>query len=80
MLWNAAGEVTETTIANVVVEQDGHYLTPPVSAGLLNGTMRQELLAQGRIEEARVTCDMLKHCDGLFLVNSVRGWIPAILV
>jgi para-aminobenzoate synthetase/4-amino-4-deoxychorismate lyase len=80
MLWNAAGEVTETTIANVVVEQDGHYLTPPVSAGLLNGTMRQELLAQGRIEEARVTCDMLKHCDGLFLVNSVRGWIPAVLV
>lgn len=80
VLWNAAGEVTETTIANIVIEQDGHYVTPPVLCGLLNGTMRQDLLDQGRIEEAPVTCDMLKNCDGLFLINSVRGWMPAVLV
>ena len=31
LLWNARGEVTESTIANVVAEIDGVRYTPPVS-------------------------------------------------
>jgi para-aminobenzoate synthetase/4-amino-4-deoxychorismate lyase len=49
LLWNAAGELTETTIGNVALRIDGRWLTPPVSAGLLPGTYRAALLAEGRI-------------------------------
>ncbi|MEM8708931.1 MAG: hypothetical protein AAGE98_20885, partial [Actinomycetota bacterium] len=33
----------ESTIANLVVEIDGEYRTPPVDAGLLPGTKRDDL-------------------------------------
>jgi para-aminobenzoate synthetase/4-amino-4-deoxychorismate lyase len=35
VLLNAEGEVTETTIGNLVAEIDGERLTPPLDAGLL---------------------------------------------
>ncbi len=37
LLWNERGELTESTIANIVVELDGALVTPPVEAGLLAG-------------------------------------------
>ena len=79
LLWNPAGEVTESTIANLVVELDGELLTPPVSCGLLPGTYRAELLEQGRIKERVIRIDDLPRCAGIFLVNSVRRWRPAAL-
>jgi para-aminobenzoate synthetase/4-amino-4-deoxychorismate lyase len=80
MLWNAAGEVTEATEANVVVEIDGRKVTPPVECGLLPGTFRAELLARGEIVEERVSVGSLQTCDRIWLVNSVRGWMKAIVV
>jgi para-aminobenzoate synthetase/4-amino-4-deoxychorismate lyase len=80
ILWNPAGEVTETTIANLVVEQDGRRVTPPIACGLLAGTMRAELLATGEISEERVTIHQTREAPRLWLVNSVRGWCPAALL
>ena len=86
ILWNPAGEVTETTIANLVVEDvdDMNFrsrrVTPPVACGLLPGTFRAELLAAGEVSEARVTVEQLRAAARFWLVNSVRGWCPAILV
>ena len=51
LLWNTRGELTESGIANVVVERGGHRLTPPVSSGLLAGVERAALLADGRARE-----------------------------
>lgn len=80
ILWNPAGEVTETTIANLVVEIDGRRVTPPVECGLLPGTMRAEVLATGQVHEARVTVEQLKAAPRFWLVNSVRGWCAAELI
>ena len=80
ILWNGAGEVTETTIANLIVEQDGRRVTPPVACGLLPGTMRAELLSTGEVEEARVTVAEMRRAPRCWLVNSVRGWCPAELI
>jgi branched-subunit amino acid aminotransferase/4-amino-4-deoxychorismate lyase len=86
ILWNAAGEITETTIANLVVEDAGDVetgvrrVTPPVVCGLLPGTLRAELLATGEICEARVTKEQLKVATRFWLVNSVRGWCAATLI
>lgn len=74
ILWNAKGEVTESTTANIVVEIDGDRVTPPVDCGLLAGTFRAELLARGELTERSVTIDQLHAAARLWLVNSVRGW------
>lgn len=80
LLWNERGEITESTIANVVVELDGELLTPPVSCGLLAGTFRQALLREGKISEGIIRKDAVTKASRLFLVNSLREWRNACLV
>jgi para-aminobenzoate synthetase/4-amino-4-deoxychorismate lyase len=80
LLWNARGEVTEATIANVVAEIDGVRVTPPVSCGLLGGTFRAEQLEAGTIRERVLTKSDVASASRLWLINSVRGWVAAELV
>jgi len=79
LLVNERGEITESTIANLVVDIDGERLTPPITSGLLAGTFREELLAKGEIHERVITPRMLDQADALWLINSVRGWMPVVL-
>ncbi len=74
LLWNERGEVTESTIANIVAGIDGKLVTPPVSCGLLAGTFRAELIERGEISERIITIDKLPDADALHLINSVQGW------
>ena len=76
IFWNELGEVTESSIANIVVEIDGERWTPPRRSGLLAGTFREELLARGEIRERVILKNELKRADRLFLINSVRRWMP----
>jgi para-aminobenzoate synthetase/4-amino-4-deoxychorismate lyase len=80
LLFNERGELTESTIANLVVELDGELVTPPVSCGLLGGTFRAYLLEQGKIQEKIIDQEDLARCTQIFLVNSVRGWQKARIV
>jgi len=80
ILQNERGEVTEAVTFNVVAEIEGHRVTPPLDCGLLPGTFRAELLATGAITERRITVAELGAATRLWLVNSVRGWVPATLV
>jgi para-aminobenzoate synthetase/4-amino-4-deoxychorismate lyase len=74
LLVNEEGEVTESTIANVVVRDEDGYWTPPVASGLLPGTFRAELLDRGAINERRITLEELREAKEVWLINSVRGW------
>lgn len=80
ILYNERGEVTETTIANLVCEIAGRRLTPAVTSGLLAGTLREELLDRGAIEEAVISREMLAQADKVWCINSVRGWRRAVLL
>lgn len=80
VLWNQRGEVTESTIGNVVAELDGARVTPPVTCGLLAGTYRAELLDTGAIRERVITKDDLSRASRLWLINGVREWIESTLV
>ncbi len=80
ILWNERGEVTETTIGNVVLELDGQLVTPPVASGLLPGTFRAELLEHDKIVEQVITLDDLERATEVFMINSVRGWVPLTIV
>ena len=75
LLVNERGELTESTIANLVVERDGALVTPPLEAGLLPGVFRAELLATGRIRERPLTPQDLRAAPRSWLVNALRGWI-----
>jgi len=77
LLWTAAGHVTESTIANVVVELDGSRFTPPSSAPLLPGVFRAALLAAARIQERQLSKHDVATAARLWLVNSLREWIDA---
>lgn len=79
VLWNPAGEVTETLIANLVVELDGRRVTPPVECGLLPGTLRADLLERGEIAERRISVEQFRRARKIWLINSVRGWMDAVL-
>jgi para-aminobenzoate synthetase/4-amino-4-deoxychorismate lyase len=77
LLWNERGEVTETRIGNVVVELGGRLYTPPVSCGLLAGVFRSEVLARAEVMERAIPLEDLKRAERVFVINSVRKWLPA---
>ena len=80
ILWNEKGEITESTIANVVVVVGDDYLTPPQASGLLAGTFREELLANGKIRERLIYREELKQAREIYLINSVQKWRKAVLI
>jgi para-aminobenzoate synthetase/4-amino-4-deoxychorismate lyase len=80
LLINERGEITESTIANVVVEIDGERFTPLLACGLLPGVFRAELLRRGEVVERVLLPADLERAASIWLVNSVRRWRRAVLV
>lgn len=80
LLFNADGEVTESTRANVVVQIGGKRYTPPVSCGLLPGTLRRRLVESGAVAERVVAVGELANAEAIYLVNSLRGQQRATLI
>lgn len=82
LLHNREGELTEGCLTNIALQLDGPdapWLTPRLSAGLLGGVMREELLEQGRIREAPLRLTDLRRAHALAVFNTVRGWREALL-
>jgi para-aminobenzoate synthetase/4-amino-4-deoxychorismate lyase len=79
LLVNERGELTESTIANLVVEMDGARWTPPLDSGLLPGVLRADLLSRGEIRERILRPEDLSRADAIWLINSVRKWRRAIV-
>jgi para-aminobenzoate synthetase/4-amino-4-deoxychorismate lyase len=80
ILVNINGEVTESTVANLVVRLDGRWFTPPLDAGLLAGCYRTVLLREGTLTERPIRISELLSAEEVALVSSVRGWRPAEIV
>ncbi|MDR1606295.1 MAG: aminodeoxychorismate synthase component I [Streptococcaceae bacterium] len=70
---NERGELTEMSRANLILECNGEWLTPPLSSGLLPGIYRQHLLDTGQCREQVLYRDDLYRADKLFCCNSVQG-------
>jgi para-aminobenzoate synthetase/4-amino-4-deoxychorismate lyase len=75
LLWNDAGELTEFTRGNLVLDIGGQRVTPPVSSGLLDGTLRRELVESGALTEQVLTRDDLARASAIWFINSLRGWV-----
>ncbi len=76
LLINERGEITESCRANIVLRLDDAWLTPPVTSGLLAGTLRGELLSHGVLREQVLTPAEVLRASEIWLINSVRGWMP----
>ncbi len=74
---NERGEVTEGSRTNIFALIDGDLLTPKLTCGVLPGTFRADMLAQGKAREAVLTLADLARADEVYLGNSVRGLLSA---
>ena len=79
LLWNEAGELTECCIGNIALLIDSQWLTPGREAGLLPGVLREEMLASGQLREACLTLADLQRAEALAFLNSLRGFVPAVM-
>ena len=80
MLYNEAGEITESTFGNLAMLIDGCWVTPPLACGLLPGVGRAVALRQGRVVEAVVRVQDLPRVQDWAFINSLRGWLEARLL
>ena len=79
MLANERGEVTETTIANLLYRLGDRWYTPPTHCGLLPGVGRRLLIERGEVHERVLPLAELAACDELAVVSALRGRRSAIL-
>ena len=77
---NNKNYITETRFHNIVVVIDGQAYTPKLENGLLPGIYRQKMLDKNAVVEKPLTLDHLKQAQEIFLINDVRGKMPAYYV
>jgi branched-subunit amino acid aminotransferase/4-amino-4-deoxychorismate lyase len=76
MYLNERDEVVETGGANVFVRKGNRLVTPPLSAGALDGMLRRTLLESGECVEGMLTLVDLEDGE-VYLGNSLRGLVRA---
>lgn len=74
---NEREELAEGARSNIFLQFGDGLVTPPLSAGILNGCLRQALIAEGRCLERVLTLADLARADDVYLGNSLRGLIRA---
>jgi len=70
---NEREEVTEGTRTNVYVEKDGLLFTPPVECGLLDGTIRRELVRKGKVTQKTIKLKDLQGADAVYISSAIIG-------
>lgn len=81
ILLNGAGFVTEATTSSLFAVVDGVVVTPPLSAGILDGITRRHLLAALRdagqpAAELNLTEADLKRASELFITSTLKEVVP----
>jgi len=76
---NERGEITEGSYTNVFIERGGILSTPPLSCGLLDGTLRRQMIEDSKvpIDEQVFHVEDIATADRVLLGNSVRGLVSA---
>ena len=80
ILWNEEGNLTESTIANIILNIEGNWVTPSTNCGLLRGVYRESMLENGLIEERKIHKSEIADLSEITLINSVRGEFKAKLI
>jgi branched-chain amino acid aminotransferase len=82
LVLNMAGNLADTTIANIFVIKEDIIHTPALNEGCVNGVMRRYLLERLRttgyaVQEGHLTPESLEMADEVFLTNAINGirWV-----
>ena len=65
-------QITDTSYSNVLFLKDKNWFTP--KSYLLNGVMRQNLLASKKIKETEITLDNIKEFSHFQLINALNDF------
>lgn len=81
ILIDANGNWLETSTGNLWGWGDGRWWTPPLSAGILPGLMRSQLIGfllsqNEKVEEQPWTADVVKRLEAIAYTNSVLEIVP----
>ncbi|EDZ91306.1 aminodeoxychorismate synthase component I [Francisella tularensis] len=76
---NEKDNITETRFHNIIIEKNDKFYTPKLEDGVLAGIARKSLIKQGKMQAKSLNLNDLKTADKIYLINSVRGLIPAYL-
>jgi para-aminobenzoate synthetase/4-amino-4-deoxychorismate lyase len=78
---NEQRHVTEGGRSTVWIVRNGRWITPPLKDGVLPGIERARMLADPDLPtlEQSITPEDLSEADAVWVVNALRGRLPAIL-
>ncbi|NQT33054.1 MAG: aminotransferase class IV [Candidatus Omnitrophica bacterium] len=78
---NEDSEVTEGAISNIIVKHEQEHWTPPLASGVLPGVYRQHFIETGELglKEKVLYAEDLLNAEKIYMINSVRGILPAVL-
>ncbi len=71
---NERQELCEGSRSNIYLRLQNVWLTPPLTSGLLGGTMRKRLLSSGLVQEHVLHLSDVPHAQAIRLSNGLRGW------
>lgn len=81
LLVSRAGHVLEGAVSNVFIAIGGRIVTPPLSSGILPGTVRAAVLRSCEtlglgVREAPLPVLLIRAADEVFLTNAIQGVVP----
>ena len=80
IIFNNANNVTETGLSNLAFLFDGTWFTPPISAGILPGTMRSLAIEKCGVQVRNIHITEVPQADEIFLLSSLKIAQPVIQV
>jgi len=72
ILINQDGVITETAIANLVLQLAGDWITPPLSDGVLPGVMRALLVEKNGVIVRQIQAEKMNQIESGFVVSSLK--------
>ncbi len=72
---NERGEVTEGARSTLFLRKNSHWLTPPVSSGLLPGVFRRHFMTGTHVQVRPLAPDDVRTADRVCLANAVWGMV-----
>ena len=72
ILLSEYGEIAETAFTNIALEIEGLWVTPPLTAGILNGVMRAIAIDEKALAVAPITMAQLATATRGLLISSLR--------
>ncbi|UOO37431.1 aminotransferase class IV [Oscillospiraceae bacterium CM] len=76
LFFNTSQELSEGSVSNVFIVQNGKLMTPNVACGLLDGIVRRWVTENFEVSEDRLMIDTLMTAQEVFLTNSIMGVMP----